>query len=220
METKNFNFDFEVKTTNDMEFEGYGSIFGNVDSYRDIVVKGAFNRTIKNNKNRIKILWQHDSYEPIGRPVEIYEDEKGLYLKAKLCNTDIGKKAYELMKEKVLDEMSIGYQTLVHEYDKEKDIRYLKEVKLFEVSVVTWAANEKAKINDVKFEDLLMEIKSGNILKNASKDKILEAIKALTALIDSEMDPSKDTPLVNDSQQIKNTNSDILDLVLARLKSK
>ncbi|MFX0136106.1 MAG: HK97 family phage prohead protease, partial [Candidatus Hodarchaeota archaeon] len=118
METKNFNF--EIKATNDtvMEFEGYGSIFNNMDSYRDVVEKGCFNRSINNNKSRIKVLWQH--YHPIGKPLELSEDDKGLYIKGKISNTEQGKEAYTLMKDKVINEMSIGYNTVRSEYDKEK----------------------------------------------------------------------------------------------------
>lgn len=216
MLTKSFSFEIKENNDNDMTFEGYGSIFGNLDSWRDIVEKGAFARTIKNNKSRIKILWQHDWWEPIGKPLDLEEDDKGLFLKAKISDTDTGRKAYTLMKDKVINELSIGYNIIKYEYDKEKDIRYLKEVKLYEISPVTWAANDKAKINNVKFDDLLQEIKSGNILKNASKDKILEAIKALSALIEYE-DSGKTTPKLNNSQKKVDIDSNFFDSILNEL---
>jgi hypothetical protein len=235
-ETKSFDFEIKASDDNEMMFEGYGSVFGNLDSYRDIVEKGAFTRTIKNNKNRMKILWQHDMWSPIGKPVEIYEDDKGLFLKAKISDTEQGKEAYTLMKDKVLNEMSIGYNTVKYEYDKEKDIRYLKEIKLYEVSIVTWASNSSAKINNVKSEfdnlslelkslretlsnfnvksdksvyDLLLnELKTGKLINENNNDKILNLIKALQALI-IDYDPSQDTHIDNDSQ--KNIDNDSIE---------
>ena len=215
-ETKNCNMEIKAIDDNEMKFEGYASMFGNMDSYRDIVSKGCFARTLNNNKRRIKILWQHNSFEPIGKPTKLEEDEKGLYIEGKLCGTEKGKEVYTLLKEKVIDEMSIGYNTLKYEYDKENNIRYLKEVKLFEISLVTWGANEKARVNGVKFEDLLNEIKSGNLLKNASEDKILEAIKALSALI--EVKDSDDTTQTKNNSPIKNYDSYLIDSLLKELK--
>lgn len=199
-EQKSFNFEIKASDDDEMTFEGYGSIFGNLDSYRDVVEKGAFTRTINNNKNRIKILWQHDTWQPIGKPIDIYEDEKGLFLKGKISATEKGKEAYILMKDKVINEMSIGYNTVKYEYDKEKDIRYLKEIKLYEVSLVSYAANDKARVSNVKFESFITELKNGNLLRNISKDKVEEAIKALMALIEPEkIDSSQDTQSKQDN---------------------
>ena len=180
------NFDFKIKAMDDGMFEGYGSIFGNVDSQRDIVTKGAFTRTIKNNMNRIKILWQHDVKEPIGKPVEMYEDTKGLYMKAKLSiGTDTGKKCYELMKDGVINELSIGYDTIKDEYDKQNNVRYLKELRLWEVSAVTFASNELATVNNVKkLDGLLDEIKEGRMLSKINKGKIEDIIMLLTSLLE------------------------------------
>lgn len=216
-ETKNFNF--EVKATNDekMEFEGYGSTFGNLDSYRDICEKGCFNRTIKNNKSRIKVLWQH--WKPIGKPVDLYEDDKGLFIKGKLSDIQQGKEAYTLLKDKVINEMSIGYQTIVSEYDKEKNIRRLKEVKLYEISLVTWGANEKARINNVKsFDYLLEEMKEGNLLRDCSQDKILKAIDYLKSLINTDDSENISTHNVDDSIKQDSINPDTFDLLLEQLK--
>lgn len=215
-ETKNFNFEIKATNDNSMEFEGYGSIFGNMDSYRDIVEKGCFNRTIKNNKNRIKVLWQH--WKPIGRPIDLHEDDKGLYIKGKLSDIQQGKEAYTLMKDKVINEMSIGYNTIKYEYDKEKNIRYLKELKLYEISLVTWAANDKARVSNVKNFDYFMdEITQGNVFKDCNQDKILKAIDYLKSLI-TEKDPDKTTLSSNNSIKDDSINSDTFDLLLERLK--
>ena len=77
---------------------GYASHFNNKDSHNDIITAGAFKKTIQENKSRFKFLWQHDMWEPIGKPQEIYEDEKGLFTVSKVSETDIGKKSYDIGK--------------------------------------------------------------------------------------------------------------------------
>lgn len=219
-ETKNINCEFKADSET-MEIEGYGSVFGVLDSYRDIVMEGAFKRTINNNKKRMRFLWQHDMYEPIGKFIYMEEDTKGLYFKAKISDTDVGRKAYTLARDGVLNETSIGYNVIVDEYNKEKDIRYLKEVKLWEISLVTFAANEKATISSVKsFDYLLEEIKTGNILKYANEEKIKNAIKSLSALITNNDSPQGTHVVVNSPkiQVTKHEIDDICSQLLTKLK--
>lgn len=213
------SFPFEIKAEEEGVFEGYASIFGNIDSYRDIVVKGAFNRTINNNKKRIKILWQHDMREPIGKPVEMHEDEKGLYMKAKLCmGTPAGQKCFELMKEGIINELSIGYDSVIEEYDKMNRVRYLKEVKLYEVSAVTFAANDMAKVAGVKTLDMLLdEVKTGRILSSGNRDKIKNAIESLMALLD-ETDPDKSTQIIKDTPQNIDIDPETIHSILQEIK--
>ena len=200
MEIKTFGFN--INPLEEGMFEGHASIFGNVDAYGDVVVKGAFTRTINNNLNRIKVLWQHDMREPIGKPVEMREDEKGLYIKAKICMTDTGRKCYELMKEGIINEMSIGYDAIVDEYNAKDKIRYLKEIRLWEVSAVTFAANSQARIENVKnLDNMLDEIKEGRVLSGVSKNKIKQAIEALMALLGEE-DSDKSTPIIENPPKI------------------
>ena len=117
-------------------FSGYGSVFGNVDDGGDIVEPGAFTKTIAEGFERVKILALHnDSLLPIGRPLEVREDSKGLYIKAKISDTAMGRDVKVLLKDGVLNELSIGYDPIVFDYD-ETGIRHLREVKLWEVSVV------------------------------------------------------------------------------------
>lgn len=127
-------------------FSGYGSVFGNVDDGGDIVEPGAFTKTIAEGFERVKILALHnDSLLPIGRPLEVREDSKGLYIKAKISDTAMGRDVKVLLKDGVLNELSIGYDPIVFDYD-ETGIRHLREVKLWEVSVVTWAMNPEATV--------------------------------------------------------------------------
>lgn len=168
---------------------GHASMFGNIDAHKDIVLAGAYKKTIQENKDRIKLLWQHDVFEPIGKPTHLQEDSKGLYFEAKISNTETGKKAITLIRDGVLNEMSIGYNVIKDDYDTKRNARLLKEIQLFEISIVSFASNEKATINGIKgVEHLLYEMKNGKFI--ADRIKIQEAIKALEALlIDNE--PSK-----------------------------
>ena len=191
METKAFPFEMKADLNNG-EFEGHCSVFGNIDSYNDVVCHGAFTKTINENKNRIKILWQHDIYEPIGKPVEIYEDSKGLYVKGKISMTDVGQKAMILMRDGVITEMSIGYDTVKYDLDKLTGIRNLREVKLWEFSCVTFAANSAATIQNVKRNKILDELKVGRMISNANRSKIQTVIDALVALLEDELEPQED----------------------------
>lgn len=134
-------------------FSGYGAVFGNVDSGGDIIEHGAFTKTLAKGWERVKILALHnDAILPIGRPIELREDENGLYLKAKISDTATGRDVKTLIKDGVLSELSIGYDPVIFEFD-ENQIRHLKELELFEISVVTWAMNEQALITDYKSLD-------------------------------------------------------------------
>lgn len=140
-------------------FEGYASVFGNVDSYKDVIERGAFKKTLSEMGRRIKVLWNHDPMQPIGRPVEMEEDMKGLRVKAKVSETSTGKDVLVLLRDQVIDELSIGYSPIKDTFDRETGLTHLHEVKLYEFSPVTWAANDLATITGVKsIEDALVAI--------------------------------------------------------------
>ena len=140
------------------KFEGYGSIFGNKDLGNDVIMQGAFAKSLKKKKpNQVKLLYQHKTDMPIGVFDEIREDEKGLYVKGRLAlQTQAGKEAYELMKMGALDGLSIGFRVNPKEveYDRRANKRIIKEVELMEVSLVTFPMNPKATIHAVKGEDI------------------------------------------------------------------
>ncbi len=128
--------------------KGYGSFFDNKDSDQDIIRKGAYNKTIKENGSRVKYLYQHDMMQPIGKMNELYEDDKGLVFVAEVPKTQLGNDVIELMKAGVITENSVGIMPIVKE--NKGDYREIREVKLYEISAVTLAANDQAKILDVK----------------------------------------------------------------------
>jgi hypothetical protein len=128
--------------------KGYGSYFGNIDSDKDVIMKGAYKKTIAENGNRVKYLYQHNMMQPIGKMKEMYEDDKGLVFVAEIAKTQLGKDVVELMKSGVLTENSVGIMPIQKE--NKNGYREISEVKLYEISAVTLAANEEAKILDVK----------------------------------------------------------------------
>src|SRR5690606_25464641 len=82
--------------------------------------------------------------------LEMREDDRGLYVKARIADTTLGRDAMALFEAEVVDELSIGYDAVVEEWDNDRGVRLLREIKLWEFSPVTWAANELARITAVK----------------------------------------------------------------------
>lgn len=151
MENKDFYIQSELKAIDSEKgiFEGYASTFGNVDSTGDIIEQGAFGESLKQREP--KVLWQHRMDKPIGKVLEIREDDKGLYVKVKISTTTtLGKDAYELLKDGVIDKLSIGFRIKEADYNCDTNIRTIKEIELFEFSLVTIPANEEAGITRVK----------------------------------------------------------------------
>lgn len=147
---------FEIKSISDTgAFTGYGSVFGVKDSYSDIVIKGAFTNSLNKWKEKGRLpalLWQHKMDEPIGYYTKMVEDENGLYLEGQLLIDDdpLAKRAHAHMRAKSLSGLSIGYVLNDYDYDKEKSAFILKDIDLWEVSVVTFPANDEARIDNVK----------------------------------------------------------------------
>lgn len=195
LEIKSFPFECKVDMDNNT-FEGYAAVFGNIDSYRDVIEPGAFKKTLQESSHRVKVLWQHDPWTPIGKPISMSEDSKGLHVKAKISETNVGKDALVLLRDGVINELSIGYDTVKEEYDKQNNIRKLKEIRLWEFSPVTWAANDLAVITDIKgidnLEPLLTRVrgfsnavKAGRVLSEKNVQLVKQAIEALQALLEA-----------------------------------
>lgn len=127
-------------------FYGYASVFNHPDATGDIILPGAFQKCLQAiNSHNIKLLWQHNPLLPLGNIQKLYEDTKGLYLEAEfLLGIKYVDDAYNLIKNHVVNGLSIGFETEDSFYTK--DNRYIKKAKLWEVSVVTFPANTAAKI--------------------------------------------------------------------------
>ena len=177
---------------------GYASHFNNKDSHNDIITAGAFKKTIQENKSRIKVLWQHDMWEPIGKPQEMYEDEKGLFTVSKISQTDVGKKAMILARDGVLNEMSIGYYPIKEKWSEEKQANMITEIKLLEYSIVTLASNPLAQLTDVKRLMGEYQHSKGNVMDIVA----MELLKSIKALVNKD-EPSTDTLNVEKSHDDK-----------------
>jgi len=155
MDLKYLDRAFETKTSPDGTFEGYGSVFGIVDSYSDIIERGAFLASLASwrVKGRMPaMLWQHKGDEPIGVWLDMREDERGLRVRGKLLKDDVqrAREAYALMKAGALDGLSIGYRVPPGGSTSAGGIRTLRKLDLMEVSPVALPACDDARIDAVR----------------------------------------------------------------------
>ena len=211
--------------------KGYGSIFGNIDSDGDIITKGAYTKTISENGNRVKYLYQHQMDKPLGKMVNLYEDEKGLMFEAEIPKTQLGKDVLELMKAGVITENSVGILPMQKEGcpdGMENCYRKLTEVKLYEISAVTLAANDEAMILDVKgnfdkekvlgrYDNLVKLIRKGSISDNLGYAIEAERIKLKSIFNDKATLPTDME--VTEPTTIKADNSEIYKYLFNKLKS-
>ncbi|MBT0667070.1 HK97 family phage prohead protease [Novosphingobium profundi] len=154
------DFDLSVKAediTDDGLFTGYGSVAGVIDSYNEVVAKGAFRKSLadlKAKRRKVPVLWQHRSGEPIGVYDTLSEDDTGLRVEGRLLVDHVSqaKEAHALMRAGAVTGLSIGYWVRKSSYDEKTGIRTLLELDLVEVSLVTFPANDEARIDAVKFK--------------------------------------------------------------------
>ncbi|WDR00882.1 HK97 family phage prohead protease [Devosia sp. J2-20] len=153
-------------------FEGYGAIYGNVDSYGDMIMPGAFAKSLAAHKAAGTLpvmLWGHDSSRPIGRWLEVREDSFGLFVRGQ-CNleTTAGKDAQAHIANGDVTGMSIGYRLPDGGWHRDEGVTKLTEIDLKEVSVVAIPANDRARVTSkADLVDLL--IKTGLPRAAASK---------------------------------------------------
>lgn len=210
----------EFKVSPDGQFEGHAAYFGNRDSYGDIIQPGAFTRTLANDRGRIKVLWQHSSSEPIGLPTEMREDDRGLFVRATIADTARGRDALALMRAGIVNELSIGYDTVKAEQAENGD-RKLLEIRLWEFSPVTWAANELARITSVKnASDLDAVLDKLERLQWAhgrlESDRLRSRVKAAITQLDNLLNPVAAPP---GTPQDPQTDSDPVHAVLESLSA-
>jgi HK97 family phage prohead protease len=133
-------------------FSGYASLFGIPDLGRDVVLPGAFATSLaKRGADGVRLLWQHDPGEPIGRWLTIAEDRRGLRVVGAL-NLAVGRarEVHALMRDGAIDGLSIGYRVVRSKTDPRAGLRRLAEIDLWEISVVTFPMLPQARIGDVK----------------------------------------------------------------------
>ena len=170
------DFEFEVKgVQDDGTFNGYGSVFGVVDSYQEIVAPGAFTESlaaIQGKGRPVPVLWQHRSGEPIGAWTNLKEDDHGLWGDGKIL-LEAGameKRAYEHMKARTVTGLSIGYWVRESSFDEKTGIRTLTKLDLVEISLVTFPANDDARVEAVKFKLAHGELPTDRELEKALRE--------------------------------------------------
>ena len=190
MEREYKTFDFQVK---DFDYEGrtvegYAAAFGNVDLGQDMIHQGAFAKTLTERGNKVRFLWQHDQHEPIGRPIEMHEDNAGLFIKAIISDTARGRDALALLRDQAISGLSIGYDAIDGgtDYSKSEDgdtVRNLRELRLWEFSLVSMPMNEMATVTALKNEsDPPVKTEDDELIER--KQTLVETLRA--ALIEAE----------------------------------
>lgn len=219
MEFKTLKFDGTMVDPDARTFEGYAAAYGNVDSDNDVIEMGAFAKSIQEGfpAGRIKVLWQHKADSPIGKPLEMREDSRGLWVKSRLSMTEKGNEALELLRDGVIDRMSVGFSIPQGKYRIDPDgTRRITEGKLFEYSLVTWPANDQAIVTGVKTLKDIRDLADTHLSEKA-RNELLAELASITALLKGEplngTRTGKQPPLSSD--EIKSLiNSTLGDLAL------
>lgn len=195
MKTKHFGLKVKSVDIEEGIISGYASVFGNVDSYGDIVVKGAFSRFLAESRTKgkvISVFYGHNMEDPkanIGWVMELREDERGLWFKAQLdlSGDTYGRLVYAQLKDGRLDSLSFGF-SVIEGANTEAGYE-LRDLELYEISVVPIPANQEA---------LITEVKAGRAISAKNINLIKRAYEALGELLDTYED---DPEIVDDSGQ-------------------
>jgi HK97 family phage prohead protease len=146
------NLRLEIKALGPREFEGYGSIFSNVDHGGDVVLPGAFAKSIsehKANDSMPLMFWMHQSDQVPGVWTDMAEDAKGLYVKGEIVDTALGRDVRTLLQKNAVRGLSIGYRPVDIDW-RTDGTRLLKQLELLEVSIVSMAMNPLARVEAMK----------------------------------------------------------------------
>lgn len=221
MEYKSISFDLKLAEpgeSNDWILEGYASTY-DIDSGNDRILKGAFIKTIQdrffnqkalNGKSKIKVLWQHNTEDLIGSILDLKEDSNGLFCRIQLFKDPVfvsAEKAYRLAKYGEIDSFSIGYKPTSWDYEEDDSdcrIRVIKELKLYEISVVTFPMNEKAEFTNVKADEefTLMNDRVVELLTEI-KSLLEQSIQVKSEVIVTEEVATKEEPVMEVKAECK-----------------
>ncbi len=162
--------------------EGYASVFGVLDSHGDVVMKGAFSEFLSklDDPGTVPMLFQHDASRVIGKHLELREDDRGLFFKAKVAPTAAGDEVLELVSGGFISGISIGFDIADSEIDADTGVRRLKSLNLWENSVVTFPSNDQARALSVR--SALLGI------PEESKARIVMTLDAMDAELRSVLD--------------------------------
>jgi len=133
-------------------FEGYASLFGVPDLGKDVVMPGAFAESLRRRgPDGIRLLWQHDPAEPIGRWLSVDEDARGLRVRGRLnLAVERAREIYALLRESAVDGLSIGFRVVRAKRDRPAGLRRLEALDLWEISLVTFPMLPGARVSAVK----------------------------------------------------------------------
>jgi HK97 family phage prohead protease len=209
METRVNSAQFEVRETEEgMTFSGYAAVF-NSDSeplpFIERIAPGAFRGSLR-NRNDIKLLWNHDSGQPLASTragnLRLTEDERGLFVEATLADTTVGRDARELISKGIVDSMSFGFTVARDgdEWSSDGTVRTLKKVVLREVSIVSWPAYtatggtvsvrgldkvaQRAEVDADELADALLKIENGEDISPADRNIITTVLDKLAPVED------------------------------------
>lgn len=194
----------------DRVFSGYAAAYGNVDHDGDVLHPGVFAKSIKEGfpAGKIKVLWQHR--DPLGMPVAMHEDEKGLFVEAKISKTALGDEAIELIKDGVVDSMSVGFRLVKDKFDYDASgVRHIREGALVEFSAVTFPANEQAIITGIKSLREMLYYTQQHDLTDRQRNDVLAELKGITALLDKQPPRTAKTEAADIESQVKSMLSDL-----------
>ena len=214
---------FEIKEfePESRKISGYAAIFNNKDKVSDILLKGCFSKSIEERgpqstaNDKIILLWQHDQREPLGRIMELKEDDRGLYFEAVIDEIELGDRAIKQLESGTLNQFSIGFNYVWEnvEYDSERDAYIVKEVKLHEISVVSIGCNGLTEYLGLKsdeefdqaYKELANEITEATKHMSAKKQAWIQNIigKAMS-LASMKPEAVKDAPLDDNKADSKN----------------
>jgi HK97 family phage prohead protease len=202
-EVRTNSVDFEVRAEGDgMSFTGYASVFNSpsedLGGFIEYVAPGAFRRSLQ-SRNEVKLLWNHDAGEPLaslrGGTMQLVEDDRGLKVTAQLPNTTRGRDVAELLRTKVIDSMSFGFNVIKDSWSADGKTRTLESVRLFEASIVSFAAypattatvrSTDQAIDPDRLADALLRLESGDDLDEAQATLITDVVGKLKAQPEAE----------------------------------
>jgi uncharacterized protein len=225
--TTNTDFEMRAESEDGMTFSGYASVFNSTSEdlggFREFVAPGAFKRSLQ-ARNEIKLLWNHDTNEPLasvrGGSLELVEDDRGLKVTAKLPNTTRGRDVAELIRSKVIDSMSFGFNVIKDSWSNNGSVRTLESVRLHEVSIVTFPAYQAttAQVRSVQptidadeLANALLKLESGEDLDEKSAALITDVVGKLRQQPEAELEPEDNGLALLDLKKKQ------LDLLLKRI---
>lgn len=232
-ETRDFEAGFEVRESeNGMTFYGYAAKFNsrseNLGGFYEVIEPGAFGRSLK-SRNDVKLLVNHDTGRVLAssrsKTLRLYEDSVGLRVEADLPNTTDGRDMAELLKRGDLSSMSFGFNVIKDAWNSEGDMRTLKSVRLFEVSIVAFPAYQateasvrgldkvaqRAQVDADALADVMLRIEEGSDLTEEQANLMKSVVEELAPRAAEQSEESSSEPSLLTIKQKQ------LDLLLKRI---